>query len=337
MEKIAFISGGTFIYWSSVILTLAVLTAIAMFAAMYIGKTGDVVGLCVTVPVAMVGSLVLSRLVHWYCRADSYESMYAALTDYSTGGYALMGAFVACIVAAALLRLIRVVKNLPAMYDSMAIGGGFGIAVGRLASLFNASDRGMALPETVGFPIAFPVTNSVSGEMENRLATFMIQSGIVAALVVLLLLYMFISKVARRKAADGDVCLMFLLVYGASQIICDSTRYDSLFLRSNGFISIVQILGLVALLFPIVVFSVRMVKNMGIKWFHFVGWVLILGMMGLAGYMEYYVQRHGNEALFAYTMMGGGLIAIVLTTLVIRAMGNHAVRKKAALAAAQTE
>ena len=336
MEKIAFISGGTFIYWSSVILTLGVLTAIAMFAAMYIGKSGDVVGLSVTIPVAMVTSMMLSRFIHWYCRVDSYASMHAALTDYSKGGYALMGAFIACLLVAALLRAIRVVKNLPQMYDSMAIGGGFGIAVGRLASLFNASDRGMALPDSVGFPFAFPVTNSVSGELENRLATFMIQAGIAGGVVVLLLLYMFVSKIAKRKIADGDVCLIFLLVYGAGQIICDSTRYDSLFLRSNGFISIVQILGLVALVVPAVVFSVRMVKNMGIKWYHFACWLVILGMMGLAGYMEYYVQRHGNEALFAYTTMAAGLTVAVLVVLVIRAMGNQAARKKEKLPAAET-
>ena len=318
MEKIAFISGGTFIYWSSVILTLAVLTAIAMFAAMYIGKTGDVVGLCVTVPVAMVGSLVLSRLVHWYCRADSYESMYAALTDYSTGGYALMGAFVACIVAAALLRLIRVVKNLPAMYDSMAIGSGFGIAVGRLASLFNASDRGMALPESVGFPFAFPVTNTVSGVVENRLATFMIQSGIVAVLVVLLVLYMVISKTAKHKIPDGDVALIFLLAYGASQIVCDSTRYDSLFLRSNGFISVVQILCAVAIVLVMVVFSVRMVKAARFKWWNVPLWIVIAGCVGGAGYMEYYVQRHGDQALFAYSIMTVCLISIVALTILIR-------------------
>lgn len=330
MEKIAFISGGTFIYWSSIILTLAALSAIAIFAAMYIGKSGDVVGLCVTTPLAMAGSIVLSRLIHWYCRSDAYESMNAALTDYTKGGYALMGVFIACIVVAAVLRLVRIVRNLPQMYDSMVIGGGFGIMVGRLASLFNASDRGMALPDSVGFPFAFPVTNTVSGVMENRLATFMIQAGIVAVIVGLLLIYMFISKIARHKIADGDVCLIFLLAYGASQIICDSTRYDSLFLRSNGFISVVQILGLVALVVPIVVFSVRAVMHMGIKWFHFVAWVLILGMMGLAGYMEYYVQRHGNEAAFAYSLMAFGLVMIVLVTLVIRAMGNHALRKKKA-------
>ena len=33
MEKIAFIYGGTFIYWSSIILSLAAVAAIAIFAA----------------------------------------------------------------------------------------------------------------------------------------------------------------------------------------------------------------------------------------------------------------------------------------------------------------
>ena len=337
MERIAFISGGIFIYWSSIILALAALAAIAIFAAVYLEKSNDVVGASVTVPLAMVVSIVLSRLIHWYCRSDAYESMGAALTDYTKGGYALMGVFIGCLAVAALLRLFRVVKNLLQMYDSMAIGAGVGIAVGRLASLFNASDRGMALPESVGFPFAFPVTNTVSGLVENRLATFMIQSGVVAIVVAALVVYMVISKLAKHKIPDGDVALIFLLAYGASQIICDSTRYDSLFLRSNGFISVVQILGLVALVVPIVVFSVRTVKNMGIKWQLFVFWAVILGMMGLAGYMEYYVQRHGNEAAFAYSLMATALIAIVLLTLVIRAMGSYAGKKKALVEALAEE
>ena len=188
----------------------------------------------------------------------------------------------------------------------------------------------MILPETVGLPFAYPVVNTVSGAMDNRLATFMIQAMVVGGIVVLLFLYMSIAKIARRKLRDGDVCLMFLLAYGASQIICDSTRYDSLFLRSNGFISAVQILGLVALLVPIFVFAVRMVKNNGLKIYQFVIWVLLAGMMGLAGYMEYYVQRHGNEAAFAYTTMAAALIMIVILTLVMRGLGLRR-KKKAAV------
>jgi hypothetical protein len=179
------------------------------------------------------------------------------------------------------------------------------------------------------------VVNAVSGVVENRLATFMIQAIIVAGVVAPLILYMLIMKIAKKKVKDGDVALMFLLAYGASQIICDSTRYDSLFLRSNGFISVVQILGLVALLVPLVVFAVRMVKRNGLKIYQFAIWLVIAGMMGLAGYMEYYVQRHGNEAAFAYSTMGASLVVIVILSLVMRGLGNRA--KKEAAPALTTE
>lgn len=334
MEKIAFISGGTFIYWSSVILALAALAAIALFAALYLKKDGDTLALCVTIPVAVLLSIVLSRLVHWYCRADAYESFQAALTDYSWGGYALMGTFAACILTACVLRLARVVKNLPRMLDCMALAGGAGIAVGRLASMFNASDRGMIVADTIGLPFAFPVTNTVSGVVENRLATFMIQAIVTGVIVLALLLYMGWCRWRKRELIDGDISLMFLAAYGSCQIVCDSTRYDSLFMRSNGFVSIVQILGLIALVTAIVLFSVRMVKHNGLKKYYFAIWAAMLGLMGAAGYMEYYVQRHGNEAAFAYSVMSSSLIATVLLTLTVRYLS---IRPKKEAPAAETE
>lgn len=320
MEKIAFISGGIFIYWSSIILTLAVLAAMAVYAGVYIYKSGNILGAAVTLPVAMVISAVLARLIHWYCRTDSYSGLVEAMTDYSWGGYALMGVFIGCLVTALLLRLLGISKNLNQMLDSMVMGGGVGIAVGRLASFFNASDRGILVSENIGLPFAYQVTNTVSGVVENRLATFMIQAIIAGALVLILFAYMAMCKLRKKKLIDGDICLMFLTVYGLSQILLDSTRYDSLFMRSNGFISIVQILSLVAVLVPLVWFSVRMVKNRGLKGYQFALWLGNLAMMGGAGYMEYYVQRHGDQAAFAYTIMGICLAVIGVLTLAIRAI-----------------
>lgn len=327
MEKIAFINGGTFLYWSSIILTLAALTAIALFAALYLRKSGNAVALCVCIPVAMFLSIVLSRLIHWYCRADAYESMQAAITDYSWGGYALMGVFAGCILTACLLRLLRICKNLPEMLDCMALAGGAGIAVGRLASLFNTSDRGVIVPDNIGLPFAYPVTNAVSGVVENRLATFMIQAMVTGLLVLVLLGYMAWCRRKEKELPDGDICWLFLGVYGASQIICDSTRYDSLFMRSNGFISIVQILGAVALVFAIIKFSVRMVKNGGLKKYHFAIWVGILALLGGAGYMEYYVQRHGDQAAFAYSIMSVCLVLAVALMVLIRSLAMRAAKE----------
>ena len=318
MEKIAFISKTTYIYWSSIILALAVLSAICLFTALYLRKSGNGLCLCLFIPVSSVLSVVLARLIHWYCRADAYESLKAALLDHSWGGYALMGVFAACLLTACLLRLLRIEKNLPRLLDCLALAGGAGIAVGRMASVFNASDRGLILADSVGFPFAAPVVNAVSGMVENRLATFMLQAMVTAFIVTLLLMYMIWCKLRKKTIRDGDICLLFLNAYGSSQVIFDSTRYDSLFLRSNGFVSIVQILGAVSLAVAVIIFSVRMVKNGGLKAYHFALWIGLAALLGGAGYMEYYVQRHGDQAAFAYSVMGACLVGIVAVTVLIR-------------------
>ncbi|MBO5130472.1 MAG: prolipoprotein diacylglyceryl transferase [Oscillospiraceae bacterium] len=328
MEKIAFISGGTFLYWSSIIMGLAVITAICAFVALYYGKSGNAVATGLMIPICIISSLLLSRFIHWYCRTDSYASLTAAMTDYSWGGFALMGVFAACVLCACVLRLVKVVKNLPELLDSMALAGGAGVAVGRLASFFNTSDRGILVDESIGLPLAYPVTNAVSGLVENRLATFFLQA-IITGIVVLVLLFWYLKdRNGDRRIKDGDVCLLFLACYGGGQILLDSTRYDSLFMRSNGFISIVQILGLICLVLALVLFSVRMVRSCGFRSWFIALWAVALAAMGLAGYMEYHVQRHGDQALFAYSFMSLGLIIILCVTVAIRCIAEGGRRSK---------
>lgn len=326
MDRIAFIIEETFIYWSSIILALAVLAAVGMFLCLYLSRKGNAVAALVLIPLAMITSTVLARLIHWYCRTDAYASFEAAMTDYSGGGYALMGVFAGCILSACLLRLIRVVKNLPETLDCMALAGGLGIAVGRLAPLFNSADRGQVVEGITSLPLVYPVANAVSGELEYRLATFMLQAMVVGAIFLALLVFFIVGR-ATRKLKDGDTALLFLAAYGASQVLLDSTRYDSLFLRSNGFISVVQILGAVALVTALVVFSVRMVRSLGWKNWFLGLWIPELALLGGAGYMEYHVQRHGDQALFAYSVMGTCLCLAVVLIFVIRFIAVRQERK----------
>lgn len=322
MEQIAFIIGDTFLYWSQLLLVLGAVAAVGFYGAVYLGKGGSFPAFGLSVLLSLCAGVPLARLIHWYCRTPAYESFYAAMTDYSQGEYALMGVFAGCALAACAVRLLGLSRDLPRMLDSMAIGGGIGIAVGRLGSLFDSSCRGMLLPEQVGFPFAWRSVNAVSGAVENRLATFMLQSILTAALVAALLLYMLLQALRRKKLRRGDVCLMFLLVYCACQMVTDSTRTDSLFFRSNGFVSIVQVAGLVVLLVPLTLFSVRMVRRWGLKLWQLPIWAGMLGLLGLAGYMEYYVQRHGNEAAMAYSVMSASVAAVVVLGFVTRYLGE---------------
>ena len=318
MEKIAFIVGETFIYWSSIILALAVVAAVCLFWSFYLKKSGNGLGAAAFVPLAMLVSLYLSRFIHWYCFADSYSSMEAAMSNMGRGGFALMGAFVGCILVACLLRLLKIVKDLPEMLDCLALAGAAGISVGRLSFLFNSGDRGMIVTGLTKLPLVSAITNTVSGATEYRLATFMLQAMITGLIFVVLWLFWTFGK--KKTLRSGDTCLLFLSMYGAVQIVLDSTRYDSMFMRSNGFISIVQILGLIAMLTPIILFSIRMVKAWGFKFWQLLLWLGIVATMGVAAFMEYWVQRHGNQALFSYSVMSSCLLAAVILTVSLRAI-----------------
>ncbi len=329
MDRIAYISGDTAVYWNSVVLTLAAATAICFFLAFYLGRGGKAAAGFAAVPLSLALSLVCARFFHWYCRADSYDGFFAAMTDYSSGGYALMGVFLGCFLAAALLRLVKLQDDLPAMLDCMCLAGSAGIAVGRLSSFFNSSDRGQVVESLRALPWVYPVTNSVSGATEYRLATFLLQSMV--ALALFLALTRFYLK-SGRKGKSGDTCLIFLLCYGASQVVLDSTRYDSLFFRSNGFVSIVQVLGALAMALAIVAFSVRLVRSRGFRFWYVPVWLLLVALIGGAGFMEYYVQRHGNEGVFAYSVMSACLIAVAAVTLALRAAARPAARKRSRFA-----
>ena len=326
MDKIAFYSGSTAIYWNSVILTLAAATAICFFLAFYLGKSGNGAAGFAVVPVSIVLSLVFARFFHWYCQSDSYSGFSDAMTNYAEGGYALMGVFLGCALAAVLTSILCLHRNLPEMLDAMSLAACAGMAVGRLSALFNASDRGQVLVNFRSLPIASPVNNAVSGAVEYRLATFALQSMV--ALALFIGLAVFYNKGQKRgKLRDGDTCLLFLLFYGASQVVLDSTRYDSLFFRSNGFVSVVQVLGAVALVLAVILFSRRMVKARGFRAWQIFLWLLIGIAIGGAGYMEYYVQRRGNEALFAYSVMSGCLLFVILLTLLIRFLAVRVEKK----------
>lgn len=323
MDKLAYVSGETFLYWNSIVLTLAAATAICFFLAFYLYKSGNALAGFTAVPACLGLSLVLARFFHWYCRADSYSDFLTAMTDYTSGGYALMGVFLGCFLVAVLLRLLQFSLDLGEMLDCMSIAACAGIAVGRLNSLFNATDRGNVLRSLTSLPFAYPVTNAVSGAQEYRLATFMIQAMVALALLIVLSL-MYIRGNKKGKLPSGDTCLVFLLLYGASQVVLDSTRYDSMFFRSNGFVSVVQVLGALALALNVVVFSRRMVKSGGFHLWQIPLWLLIGAGMGGAGFMEYYVQRRGNEAAFAYSMMMLCLLITIALTLLIRSVANKA-------------
>ena len=85
MEQIALIAGQFVFYWKPLLLTAGVVTAIFFFLWLYLQEAGRGLSAACAIPMALILGLLLSRLVHWYCRPGDYGSVSAALTDYSGG------------------------------------------------------------------------------------------------------------------------------------------------------------------------------------------------------------------------------------------------------------
>jgi prolipoprotein diacylglyceryltransferase len=314
MEQIALIYHGGIIHSSYLIISLAVTAAICGFLCLYLRTSHTPIAGFVAAPLALALSLALSRLVHWYAYAESYESLWHALTNYSAGSFILLGAFPGCMLAAELTRRIGLHKDTAEMLDCMCLAGGASIAVGRLSAFFNASFRGEIADTLRSLPWVCPVVNAVSGVVEYRFATFLLQAMVTALITAALFIYR--SK-QHEPCKNGDIALLFLLCYCATQIVADSIRYDAIYFHSNGFISITQVCCALTVVFIIILLSVRTVKKNGLRVWNLLIWSAMLPLLGIAGYMEYHVQRHGDQRIFAYTVMSVCLAAVVAMTIYI--------------------
>lgn len=295
MNHVAAIFNSLVLYRHSLILALAAAAGICFFMACcsYVQITS--LRASASALTAVILSIFFARLVYWYGRPDSFKSFSQLFTSPMSEAYALSGVMVGCTLAALLWGGRDHRKTL---LDCMSVAGCASLALGRLSSFFTAADRGQIMHHFTGLPWAYPVAN-FSGQLEYRFAVFLFQAA-AAAVLGLFLAVIFL----RKKVPQGDVALLFLLFYSASQILLDSTRYDSLYLRSNGFVSMVQVLAGAALVSVIVLLSIRTVKKLGIKGWMILFWFFLCTLFGGVGYMEYYVQRHGSQAILAYSAMG---------------------------------
>lgn len=339
MSEVAICVGSLVIYWSAVVILLAVAVCFTFAYSLYTANGGMKGAMWAMLPVAVILGVVLSRAVHWYCHSEQYTGFFSAITDYSAGGFCLPGAFVGVILAVLLVKALCLTDSAGKMFDAIVPGAALGIAVLRMSALFNSSCRGKIIVQTPALqrlPLAAGVTTA-NGDVEYRFATFF------AEFFVMLILFLIIMHLYNKRRnwamkgntpVSGNVALLFLAFYGSSQVILDSTRYDSSFLPANGFISLVQIVGAVFIVGVMVYYTVWSVKSNGFSPKLIVLWVLFLAAVGGTGYLEYLVQRHGDWYLMCYGLMS---LTCLIMCIVVYCMYRTVCLPKGEIAEVQPE
>ena len=328
MNNIAFFIGGLCVTWHGIIMALAVLAAVLSAVMLRRLQRLPLLPVLASCAVGCVLVPLLSRFVYWYCSYEQYKSLWAALTTPSAGGQSMIGAVAGALLSVPIARKLTLATDpemtLGELFDCILPSGVIGVAVGRLAGLFDSADKGKAIVTNEAFqklPFSVPVSDVYTGETSYRLAVFMFEAA--AALGIYIVSMLIFRKVycAEHSCYRGsDPALFTLSLYMASQCVFDSMKYDALFLRSNGFVCLMQIFGLMILLTCGVIAAVRAVRRGDFRQgaknpvIIAVGSVLLLAQ---AGYMEYFVQRHGNLWFGCYAVMFVGLVGISAVTLML--------------------
>lgn len=305
MNPIAFINGDLTIYWNAIVIALGVAACFCLTMALFTAHGGRAVAIWVLLPFAILLSLPLARLIHWYCHSEQYLSFMAAMTDYGSGNYCLAGVILGTALAGLIVRALGFTQNLRRLYDCLAPGAALGVALIRLSEIFTNADRAKAV---VTEPVyqRLPFSTQIVGSGEWRVATFFFQF-LMMLLIFVLLMRFFVKRrrwpMKQNQPRDGHVALMFLTWLSALDLMADSSRYDASFLRLNGFVSMVQIVSAVTMLVVLVIYSRRSIKANGLRPSLWILWIVFFLAVGLAGFLEWLVQRHGTWHLSCYTLM----------------------------------
>ena len=251
---------------------------------------------------AGVLSAFLGRIVHWYSHHESYDGLASAFSKFE-GSYHESGIILGFFLASVISSFFIGRKFMKKMMSASAAGTMLFMTLVSLVSMFNDSDRGKAVITDLYYqrlPYSY-ITNLSGGGTEYRTAVFFWKFVILAIIT-------FISFILFMK---GYSALLTYVCYFSAMALLDSARYDASFLRSNGFVSLMQIVSGVFLLITMITCTILSVRKRKIHIFHIMLTASFLIGIGLVGYMEYYVQRHGDLYIGCYLVMAAACISMI--------------------------
>ena len=220
MNTIALFTGSFVIYWSGIVIALGAVAGLALALALYSSHNRYTSGLWLMTALTIIISIPLCRFLHWCCHVEQYRGFISAMTDYSSGGFCLPGAFAGCAIAAIIVKKALHTPDIWKLLDAFAPGLAIAIAFIRLSCMFNSTYRGkFYLTSSVRFPVYIPA--------------FAIMLALAAGAVAFYILC-HNDEMKSPCSAGGNVARLLLAAFSAVEIVLDSMRYDSSFLHFSG-------------------------------------------------------------------------------------------------------
>ncbi|MBR4502208.1 MAG: prolipoprotein diacylglyceryl transferase [Clostridia bacterium] len=271
---------------------------------------------------ALPMALILSRLL--YCLFDARMRVFEELFDGSVGwdeyfadvfgatlgGFSMFGALLGGVLAALLCAGI-LKEDRRALLDAAACA----------LLLFIAAER-LGEGRLEDFGVSRPLNERTSwwglfithGEYDDCISTYMLESLTALAIFVLL-------EWRRPRLKRGDVFLTGALVFGLSQVLMESLRFDQ-HMRFS-FVSVQQLFAMGCAVYALCVWAVRLRKRGVPSRLPLAAAAAVPAVIGLIILLEFMIDRSGISRLLLYM----AYIALLSCPLVIGLRMRNALAK----------
>lgn len=220
MDPIAFEIFGKPIYWYGIIISLGVL--IGIYLAMREAKRLEldpeiIIDFCLlAIPLAIIGARIYYVVFQW----DAYKDNPIDVIKIWEGGLAIFGAVIGGVIAALIFTRWRKL-DFWLLADIVAPSLILGQALGRWGNFFNQEAYGYAItnPAWQWFPAAVFIEKNQQWHM----ATFFYES------LWNFIVFLFLIFYRKRKKRNGEVFLLYLILYSCGRIVIEGLRTDSLY------------------------------------------------------------------------------------------------------------
>lgn len=237
---------------------------------------------------ALIGGFLVSRLFFSVMEGVLGQALPLwAMLRFETGGYSMMGALLGACMGGILAARITG-QSAPRMLDVLAPCLLLFIACERLGEGY-IEDYGVSRMMQDGLLQGTFLT--VKGDYGIRFATYLAESFTALVLSILLLR----DLDARRRA--GNTFVKFLILFGATQILMESLRYDG-HMTVKAFVRLEMIIAMLLLSAALILLSVRQWKKH--RFLSLAALISIPAVVGLGIWLEFMLDHGGMSHYLLY-------------------------------------
>ncbi len=247
---------------------------------------GGTAQLCMALalPLGLLGA----RLFYCLLEKGFYQiASLKAVLWISGGGYSMFGTLLGAALAACLAARITKQSALR-LLDALAPALLAFIALARLGEGY--TEVGISRPLLNDY--LKTTFLAVEGDWDFYLRTYLIESFVAAVLSAIILLDI------RSTRRAGNTLWLAMLLFGATQVLMESLRFDQ-HLRFS-FVAAQQVLSAVMMFVPLVVFALRVKDRHKLLTWGAIGLLPLLAV-GIIG-LEFVVDRSGLDRLITYAL-----------------------------------